>query len=212
MARILVLSPHPDDEAIGCGGTICKHIAEGDEVRVIFLTSGEQGGHGLGLAETSRIREAEAAAAAEILGVQQFEFWHAPDGRLKASTALVKRLADALMDWPAEVIYTTHAGEAHPDHRAAPRIVARALAVSAHQPEPITRLSEIWTPLARIDCIHDVSPWMKTKLLAVRAYASQCSVLRFDDAVAGLNRYRGEMHSWPGGDFAEVFAVANPQS
>ncbi len=66
-------------------------------------------------------------------------------------------------------------------------------------------LFEIWTPISRMDHIVDVTPWMRTKLRAVRKYESQCSVLRFDAAVAGLNRYRGEMHCWPEGDYAEVF-------
>ena len=93
----------------------------------------------------------------------------------------------------------------HPDHRAAPRILRRALA-TARIARPKVYLFEIWTPLAKMDFIVDISPWIEIKLRAVRAYKSQCSVLRFDEAVAGLNRYRGEMHSWPGGAYAEVFA------
>jgi len=47
MNRVMVISPHPDDESIGCGGTICRHVAAGDPVYIELLTSGEKGGHGL---------------------------------------------------------------------------------------------------------------------------------------------------------------------
>ena len=36
MNRIMVISPHPDDESIGCGGTIQKHVAEGDSSTLSF--------------------------------------------------------------------------------------------------------------------------------------------------------------------------------
>ena len=57
--NILVLSPHPDDESIGCGGTIANHTAAGDQVTVIFLTSGEKGCEGKPPDETCNIREQE---------------------------------------------------------------------------------------------------------------------------------------------------------
>jgi len=47
MERVLVISPHPDDESIGCGGTLHRYATEGATVKVAFLTSGEQGGHGV---------------------------------------------------------------------------------------------------------------------------------------------------------------------
>src|SRR6266550_1065426 len=80
--QILVISPHPDDESVGCGGTIRKHVLTGDAVHVVFLTSGEAGGHGRSAEETMRLREAEARDAAHILGLTSVEFWHQPDGRL----------------------------------------------------------------------------------------------------------------------------------
>jgi LmbE family N-acetylglucosaminyl deacetylase len=59
----------------------------------------------------------------------------------------------------------------------------------------------------RIDHVVGISEVIDDKLRAIRAYRSQCDVMRFDEAFQGLARYRGEMHSWPGGPYAEVFCA-----
>src|SRR5436305_6427290 len=123
MARVLVISPHPDDESIGCGGTLRKHAARGDEVRVVFLTSGEKGGHGRPADETGRLREAEAAAAAGILGLAGIEFWRQPDGELKAASEFVSRMRDLLASFRPYRVYFPHDREMLPDHRAAVEIL-----------------------------------------------------------------------------------------
>src|SRR5258708_39695959 len=89
--RVFVISPHPDDESIGCGGAIRGHVMCGASVRVVFLTSGEKGGHGRAAEETIRIREAEARAAAQDLGIERVEFWREPDGALRATNRLAPR-------------------------------------------------------------------------------------------------------------------------
>ena len=206
-SRVLIISPHPDDESAGCGGAIREHVSRGASVRIIFLTSGEQGGHGRSPGETIRIREAEARAAGKILGVEEMEFWRQPDGAFRATGALVERLAGGLRAWRPQIVYVTHGREMHPDHRAACRLVRRALREFPPQIRPGLLEFEVWTPLQRLDRILDVSPHIKAKLAAIRAHKSQCAVMSFDEALLGLNRYRGEMHSWPGGDYAEVFTV-----
>ena len=204
MSRVLVLSPHPDDEAIGCGGTILRHVAQGDDVRVVFLTSGEKGGHGRSEAETMRVREREAGEAAKILGLHHLEFWREPDNALRATTAAIDRLRKTLVSFRPHTVYLPHDKETHTDHRASVRLLRQALrAVTVKRPDVL--MFEVWTPTQQLDEIVDISPYLETKLRAVRAYRSQCAVMGFVAAVRGLNRYRGEMHSWPGGDYAEVF-------
>ena len=199
--RVLIVSPHPDDESIGCGGTIAKLVAAGAAARVVFLTSGEGGGHGMDPDETRVLREKEASAAAAVLGIASIDFWHQPDGYLRARRPLVERLRAELCSWSPTTVYAPHAGEMHPDHRATARIVAMACQGLSIE----TLYFEVWTPLARFDEIVDVTSTIGTKVEAIRSYASQCNIMRFDDAFTGLARYRGEMFSWPQGDYAEVF-------
>lgn len=206
MGRILVVSPHPDDESIGCGGTLRKHVVDGDSVQVIFLTSGEQGGHGRSPEETRRVREQEARDAAEILGLAQVEFWGVPNGSLTNSRGLSDRLVKTITELQPGIIYVTHDHEMHPEHRAAARLVRRAVAaLSTRIDKPEVLMFEVWTPLQRMDLIVDITPFIDIKMAAIRAHTSQCEVMAFDDAFLGLARYRGEMFSWPEGDYAEIF-------
>ena len=208
MSTVLVVSPHPDDETLGCGGTIRTHVLDGDRVVVVFLTSGEGGGHGRDQMETARIREAEARVAGAQLGVAEQEFWREPDGGLRATATLVDRLRNALAADRPDVVYVTHGTEMHPDHRAAYRIVIGAVRRLGPDDRPVILAYEIWSPLGRMDHIVDISPVVDDKIAAIRAYRTQCAVLRFDDAFLALARYRGEMHQWPGGDYAEIFVRA----
>jgi N-acetylglucosamine malate deacetylase 1 len=208
MSRILVISPHPDDEAIGCGGTIGKHIAEGSIVKVIFLTSGEKGGHGTPEQETIRMREQESNDAAEILNINEIEFWREPDGNFQATTQTVQRLFEKILALQPTIVYVPHEQEEHPDHKQAALLVREAVnLLNGTIEKPNILMYEVWTPIQRIDHIEDISPFVDLKRTAIQAYKSQCAVMRFDEAILGLNRYRGEMHSWPGGDYAEIFTM-----
>jgi LmbE family N-acetylglucosaminyl deacetylase len=200
---VLVVSPHPDDEAIGCGGTIRKHVLAGDAVRVLFLSSGEKGGHGRGPDETVGLREAEARAAAVSLGYGDPEFWRAEDGAIEASERLIGRLAATLDTVRPDLVYTTHPAEMHPDHRAAADLVAKGVARAALR--PIVLMFEVWTPLQKIALINDIGPVLAAKVEAIRCYRSQIEQIAFDEAAIALNRYRGELLCWPDGEYAEVF-------
>jgi LmbE family N-acetylglucosaminyl deacetylase len=203
VTAVLFVGAHPDDEAVGCGGALRLHALRGDRVTAVFLTSGEAGGHGI--ERPGETREAESREAARILGVGALQFWHEPDGRLRAHAGVVERLRALIASTRASVLYAPHRADDHPDHRCAARIVARAVAQARRRVQ--VWHYEIWSPLQHIDHVVDITAVMEEKLLAIRAYRSQCDVMRFDDAFAGLARYRGEMHSWPGGPYAEVYSA-----
>lgn len=82
--RSLVLAPHPDDEVLGCGGTIARKTQRGTAVSVVFLTDGRRGGAG-SPDHVRAAREAEAIRAAAALGlsVDRLAFLRFEDGRLR---------------------------------------------------------------------------------------------------------------------------------
>jgi LmbE family N-acetylglucosaminyl deacetylase len=206
MNNILVISPHPDDESIGCGGTVRKHVLEGGNVEVVFLTSGEKGVKGAAPEKTSKIREQEAQASLKILGVTKSEFWREPDGSMEVKEDLILRLQQKIETQQTALIYVPHEMEDHPDHKAAALLVKKAVAkLDHHTVKPVVWMYEVWTPIQKIEHIVDISAYVDVKRRAIQAHKCQCAIMKFDEAILGLNRYRGEMHSWPGGDYAEIF-------
>ena len=84
VVTVLVVAPHPDDEVLGCGGSICVHVADGRRVAVAYLTFGENGSPVHPPEVMGPIREAEAREAMRVLGVSEADihFLRFPDGRL----------------------------------------------------------------------------------------------------------------------------------
>lgn len=125
---VLVIAPHPDDEAIGCGGAICLHADRGERVVTVFLTSGELALQHLTKEEAWAIREGEALVAARLLGTAPPVFLRLPDWFVgEAIAEAASRLQPILRDARPERVYLPHPGEWHPDHQAALPILRAAL-------------------------------------------------------------------------------------
>lgn len=190
--KVLVVAPHPDDETIGCGGTIRLHLERDDAVRVVFLTSGERGIRGT-IPEAARtIRETEAAEALHILGVEAWDFFRLPDlGLDRHIDDGALRLAQLMKENRPNVIYLPHPQEAHPDHEATLPLVRQALRRIDAAAAVELRGYEAWTPMAVHGWAEDITAQMARKLHAVRCYRSQLGDFCYDRAVRGLNQYRG---------------------
>jgi LmbE family N-acetylglucosaminyl deacetylase len=210
LMNILVIAPHPDDEAIGCGGTICKHTLRGDRIVAVFLTSGELGLKRLPREKAWSIREAEARRAAKILGLARTEFLRLPDWtageHIKEG---VRLLAPILKREKPEIVYLPHPQEWHPDHKAALPIV-QAAARKAGLIKITLHGYEVWTPIVKHDLAEDISKAMPQKLQALRAHKSQLREFNYLRAVNGLNAFRGEMAGRC--RYAEVFQALSLKS
>jgi LmbE family N-acetylglucosaminyl deacetylase len=108
--------PHPDDDVIGCGGSLLKYRAAGAEVSVIYLTSGDAGARQLRREEIGAIREEEARAAA-AMNIKDLTFLRLPDGLLSSRADAVPRLVSLVRDARPDVVYLPHAADGPPAGR-----------------------------------------------------------------------------------------------
>jgi LmbE family N-acetylglucosaminyl deacetylase len=127
---VLVVAPHPDDEVLGCGGTIARMAAQGRQVAVLILTDGATSHRSfVGEATVRRMRAEEAVAAATALGVPPPEQLGLPDGALTAHLdEAVAAVTGRIRAFSPGTVLTTWGRDPHPDHRAASAAVRRAVA------------------------------------------------------------------------------------
>jgi LmbE family N-acetylglucosaminyl deacetylase len=126
----ILLSPHPDDEVIGCGGTALRLARAGARVVCVQATDGSDS-HALReapLAERRTVRAAEARVVAQAAGFTEIEFWDADNAAFRSTPALVARLADLLARERPALVFTPFLTDRHPDHFTLSAILGEALA------------------------------------------------------------------------------------
>jgi len=127
----MVFAPHPDDETLGCGGTLLRKRQVGAEVRLVFLTDGAASHpHPHPRAGLAALRAREALAAAEALGVsaEHVAWLGFPDGALAGHHAAAVSQVEALLErHRPEQLFVPSAWGEHADHAATCAIVYEAL-------------------------------------------------------------------------------------
>jgi LmbE family N-acetylglucosaminyl deacetylase len=143
-ARVLVLSPHPDDELIGCGGTACVALSAGAKVTIVQATDGSELRSLGDLPSSARksVRLDEASRVAAALGAQ-LVLWREPDGALECSERTISRLVRLLDEQRPTHVLAPFLGDPHGDHGTLSRILAGALARSSVAPRVLQ--FEVWS-------------------------------------------------------------------
>lgn len=217
--NILCIAPHPDDEAIGCGGTLRHHVLKGDKVTVLFITSGEKGVHDEDVtAEDAqfepfeithakqRVREREAGVCSQILGTHNNIFWRESDGGFDVwfdPEGYVNKLHTVVEVTNPHIIYAPHKDDNHPDHYGTSELV-RVYCERKGTPCEIKRY-EVWTPSSSDYLVlEDITDVVDIKRSAIRCYKSQL-YNSLDEGILALNHYRGLMHG-PNKMYCEAFS------
>ncbi|HPS56977.1 MAG TPA: PIG-L family deacetylase [Spirochaetota bacterium] len=219
MKRVMVFAPHPDDDVLGCGGRIAMHTAKGDEVITVFMTSGEAGSLTYPCDELLAIRENEARQASLRLNVQETIFFRNPDGYLEFNRDNLVQTTGLIRTKKPDIIYIPHKLDGNEDHRVTGRLVLDACRRAGGpwfrecpgSPWSVKTILayEVWTPLQDVSYIEDITPYMEQKLDALRIHASQLKDIRYDDAILGLNQYRGIMSGK--GRYCECFQIVKAE-
>ena len=219
--RVLVIAAHPDDEVLGCGGTIARLADAGDEVRIAILGEGATSRHvekDAGRSEVEKLKR-QGRAAAKILGASAPGFFGLPDNRFDTIPLLeVVKIVEALLkERPADVVYTHHGGDLNVDHRVTLRAVLTATRpTGADTPREVLAFevpsSTEWSFHGSIEAFRpnvfvDVSTTIDAKIEAMKAYRSEIRAFpypRSEEAIRALAAWRG---SSAGMKAAEAFEL-----
>ena len=208
---VVVIAPHPDDEVIGCGGTVCRHVAAGDAVSFIYLTQGEKSRGFAWLTPEQRQakRKQEAQDSSRILGVSDLVFLDGVDGHLSEDAvlaALSTKVAMELEKRNPKLIYVPHVLDNHPDHVASCKMILNLSRTMS--PTPLIYQYELWSP-AQADFAVDITNQMSRKIKAIRQHELALDAFDYVDTMVGLAAYRsGTMLQRKG--YAEAFKLSPP--
>lgn len=200
--RVLVIAPHPDDETLGCGGTLAQ-LAPFAEITVLLVTNGD--GAGDLPAGASNTRKAEMAEALKLLGVNRpLTCFDEPDGRFSDSPAYRKRLAELLAQVKPNWVFVPWLHDSHSDHS---RVARASCAVLAHSKVVEKVLFyEIWTPVPATHVV-DITSTALVKRQALLCHRTVLSHGNYVDASFGLSQYRAIYVPSREAKFAEAFTV-----
>ena len=125
--NVLVVAAHPDDEILGCGGTVARHAAEGDDVHILIVAEGATSRPKGSKDDVEQLTEA-ANRAAEAIGAKAPRLLGLPDNRLDTVALLdiIQPIEDIIREVTPQTVYTHHGSDLNLDHRTVHQAVVTA--------------------------------------------------------------------------------------
>jgi len=218
--RILIVAAHPDDEVLGCGGTIARLVREGWEAFTLIL------GEGITSRDRERRREEREEEIAglkecvqranEILGVKEVFTLDFPDNRFDSTDLLsiVKAVEEVRRDVNPSVIFTHSGADLNADHTLTHRAV-----LTAARPQPGEGVREVYSfevlsstewhfPHSfRPDTYFDISATLELKKEALRQYLSELREFPHPRSLEGVEVKARQRGMEVGLEYAEAFEL-----
>ena len=202
--KVLVVAPHPDDETLGCGGTLLKHKASGDKIHWLIVTGiDEEAGYS---AERINIRSHEIKTVSTMYGFDSVINLNLPTTKLDILPMqhLVEMIGDAILKIGPEILYVPFPGDIHTDHQIVFQAVAacskwfrfesikRILAYETLSETDFAISPEInaFTP----NVLVNISEFLQKKLQIMQTYKSEMGLFPFprsEEAIVALAQIRG---------------------
>lgn len=192
ITKALVLAPHPDDELLGCGGTILYLLNQGIPVDIALLTHEQQ-----------RLKEFHHAL--DILSCQNrylFQFKDGELGKEKEFLRLEKKIRGLQEKMHYNMIFVPYIFDLNQDHVA----VVKALSHVLEADVSVTIcMYEVWTPILYPNLYINVSDFYSQKSLAIKCYNSQLDHYNIINRDVSLHRFRGALIAKKDYEYAEAF-------
>ena len=225
--NVLCFAPHPDDEILGCGGSIAKALSMGHRVYMCYLSFGENGSPKYSPKKLAIIRKKEAMAVCRFLGIllKDVFFLSIPDNQISHhDMGSVKKIMKLVRVLKPDLVYLPHEREQSHDHVETNKLIMRALDMAGSN--NFFQLGgcswwvgnvlayEVWTPLERYQYTEDISNFIHKKKKALEMYKSQTledgNVSNFiGNNGVHLSAYRAAMTL---GEYRESFQVLRCES
>ena len=174
--RVVVISPHPDDETLGAGVTLRKFLSARGSVFVIYLTDGNPD---LRTADEARAVAEEAGYSVEFLGL--------PLNAIPCTPDVIDRLRSAIESHRPQAVFLPFMADDHDDHRRASELLLEAYGSRASPPNWEVWCYQVYTALLP-NVVVDITDVAEQKAEAVRVYRSQ-STRDWAHYILGLNAF-----------------------
>lgn len=218
--HVLVVFPHPDDEAFGVSGTIATHVENGTPVTYACLTLGEMGRNMGNPPFTNRenlpkIRKAELQEAARVLGIQDLRMLGFRDKTIEFEDEekLTNTMSALIAELNPSLIITFYPGySVHPDHDATGAAVVRAVEKLPAAARPtlhcVAFSNNCVEELGEADIINNITPVARKKLAAIQAHRSQTEQM-FKDVEEKLKNQDPQIMVWINNERFWTYKFAN---